>query len=148
MLTHWGRVTHICVGNLTIIGSETGLSPGWRQAIIWTNAGILLIGPLGPIFSEIQIGIQTFSYKKMHLKMSFVKWRPFCLGLNVSKVPWHRHLQTQWWQSLGPVPEQLMQVLWKVILKYYIQLIQRDFYTSPKHLIILGTTANNDYTNY
>ena len=44
-LTHWGRVTHICVSNLTIIGSDTGLSPDRRQAIIWTNAGILLIGP-------------------------------------------------------------------------------------------------------
>ena len=43
-LTHWGRVTHICVSKLTIIGSDNGLSPGRRQAIIWTNAGILLIG--------------------------------------------------------------------------------------------------------
>ena len=41
----WGRVTHICVGKLTIIVSDNGLSPGRRQAIIWTNAGILLIGP-------------------------------------------------------------------------------------------------------
>ena len=46
-LTHWGRVTHICVGKLTIIGSDNGLAPGRRQAIIWTNAGILLIRPLG-----------------------------------------------------------------------------------------------------
>ena len=52
-LTHWGRVTHICVGNLTTIGSDIGLSPGRRQAIIWTNTGILLIGPLGTNFSEI-----------------------------------------------------------------------------------------------
>ena len=43
LLTHWGRVTHICVSNLTIIGSDNGLSTGRRQAIIWTNAGILLI---------------------------------------------------------------------------------------------------------
>ena len=43
-LTHWGRVVHICVSKLTIIGSDNGLSPGLRQAIIWTNAGILLIG--------------------------------------------------------------------------------------------------------
>ena len=42
-LTHWGRVMHICIGKLTIIGSDNGLSPGRRQAIIWTNAGILLI---------------------------------------------------------------------------------------------------------
>ena len=46
-LTHWGRVTHICVSKLTIIGSDNGLSPGRRQAIIWTNAGIMLIGSLG-----------------------------------------------------------------------------------------------------
>ena len=77
------RVTHICVGNLTIIGPDNGLSPGRRQAIIWTNAGILLIGPWGTNFSEIFIGIQTFSFKKMHLKMSSAKWHPFCLGLNV-----------------------------------------------------------------
>ena len=76
-LTHWGRATHICVGKLTIIVSDNGLSPGRRQAIIWTNAGILLIGPLGTNFSEILIGIQTFSFKKMHLKMSSAKWRPF-----------------------------------------------------------------------
>ena len=82
-LTHWGRVTHICVGNLTIIGPDNGLSPGRRQAIIWTNAGILLIGPGGTNFSEILIGIHTFSFKKINLKMSSGKWRPSCLGLNV-----------------------------------------------------------------
>ena len=83
--THWGRVTHICVGKLTIIGSDDGLSPGRRQAIIWTNAGILLIGPLGTNFNETLIEIHTFSFKKIHLKMSSGKWRPFCLGLNVLK---------------------------------------------------------------
>ena len=76
-------MTHICVGNLTIIGSHNGLSPGRRQAIIWTNAGVLLIEPLRTNFSEISIGIQTFLFKKMHLNMSSAKWRPFCLGLNV-----------------------------------------------------------------
>ena len=90
-LTHWGRVTHICVGKLTIIGSDDGLSLGRRQAIIWTNAGILLIGSLGTNVSEILIGIQTFSFKKMHLKMSSGKWRPFCLGLNVLILQW-RHM--------------------------------------------------------
>ena len=53
-----------------------------RQAIIWTNAGILLIGLLGTNFSEILIGIQTFSFTKLHLKTSSAKWRLFCLGLN------------------------------------------------------------------
>ena len=83
MLTHWSGVTHICVGNLTIIGSDNGLSPGRSQAIIWTNAGILLIGPWGTNFSEILIEIQTFSCKKIYLKISSAKCQPFCLGLNV-----------------------------------------------------------------
>ena len=83
LLTHWGRVTHICVGKLTNIGSDNGLSPGRRQAIIWTNAGISLIGPFRTNLSEILFGIQTFSFKNMHLKMSSAEWRPFCLGLNV-----------------------------------------------------------------
>ena len=65
IIIHLGRVTHICVGNLTIIGSDNGLSPGRRKPIIWTNAEILFIGPLGTKFIEIQIGIQEFLYKKM-----------------------------------------------------------------------------------
>ena len=83
ILTHWGRVTHICVSKLTIIRSDNGLSPDRRQAIIWTNAGLLLIEPLGTNFSEILIEILTFSFKKMCLKVSSAKRRPFCLGLNV-----------------------------------------------------------------
>ena len=66
-----------------IIGSDNGLSPGWRQVIIWTNAGILLIEPLGTNFIKNLIEIHTFSFKKMRLKMSSGKRRPFCLGLNV-----------------------------------------------------------------
>ena len=80
-------MTHICVGNLTIIGSDNGLLPGRCQAIIRTNAGILLIGPLGTNFSEIQIEVLTFSFKKMRLNMSSVTWRPFCLSLNVLYEP-------------------------------------------------------------
>ena len=76
-LTHWGRVTHICVSKLTIIGSDNGLSPGRRQAIIWTNAGIWLIRTLGTNFSEILGEIHSFSFSKMHLKMSSAKWRLF-----------------------------------------------------------------------
>ena len=70
-------------GKQTIIGSDNGLSPSRRQAIIWTNAGILLIGPLGTNFSEISIKILTFSFTKMRLKVSSAKWRRSCLGLNV-----------------------------------------------------------------
>ena len=79
-------MTHICVSKLTSIGSDNGLSPCRRQVIIWTNAGILLIWPLGTNFSEIFIEIHISSFKKMHLKMSSAKCRPFCLGLNVLEV--------------------------------------------------------------
>ena len=86
-LTHRGWVTHICVSNLTTIGSDNGLLPGRRQAIIQTNAGILLIEPPGTNFNAISIEIHIFSFKKIHFKMSSGKWRPFCLGLNVLMNP-------------------------------------------------------------
>ena len=82
-LTHWGWVMHICVSKLPTIGSDNGLSLGWRQAIIWINAGILLIGPLWTNFSEILIEIQTSSFKKVCLKESSAKWRQSCFSLNV-----------------------------------------------------------------
>ena len=76
-LTHWGRVAHSCVSKLTIICSDNGLSPGRCQAIIWNNAGIVLIRILDTSFSEILSEIHTFSFRKMYLKISSVK---FCLG--------------------------------------------------------------------
>ena len=76
-------MTHICVHKITIIGSDNGLSPGRRQATIYTNAGILLIWTLATNFSGISTEIITFSFKKMYLKVSSAKWRPFCLRLNV-----------------------------------------------------------------
>ena len=65
---------YICVDNLISIGSDNGLAPGRRQAIIRASAGIVLIGPIG---SEVLMTIHTFSFMKMHLKMSPGKWRPF-----------------------------------------------------------------------
>ena len=69
----WRRVTHICISKIITIVSDNGLSPVWRQAIMWTNAGILLIGPLGINFSDILIEIHIFSFEKIHLKMSYAK---------------------------------------------------------------------------
>ena len=73
--------------NWIIIGSDNGLSPVRRQAIIWNIAGIMLIGPLGTNFSEILIGIQTFPFKKLHLKTYSEKWHLFFLGLNELNHP-------------------------------------------------------------
>ena len=50
---------------------------GQPQAITWTNADILSIGPFGTNFGEISIKIQAFSLKKMRLK---------CRLQNVSQV--------------------------------------------------------------
>ena len=78
-------MTPICVGNLTISGSDNGFSPGRCQAIVWTNAGILLTRPLGTNFSETLIEIHAFSFNKMHIKCRLRKRRPSRLGLNVLK---------------------------------------------------------------
>ena len=80
-LSHPGRMTHVCINiKLNSIDSDNGLSPGRRQVIIWTNAGLLSIGPLETNFREIRIKIQKFSFIKMHLNVSSAKRRPFCKG--------------------------------------------------------------------
>ena len=62
--------TDICVSKLTSIGSDNSLLLGQRQAIIWTNFGILIIGFLGTNFSEILIQIQTFVWKMAEMFVS------------------------------------------------------------------------------
>ena len=103
---HWGRATYICVGKLTIIGSDNGVSPGRRQAIIWTIAGILFIESLGTNFSEILIRIETFSFTKKHLKMSSAKWRPFVSA-------------SMWWCTI------------LLLSPYKINIITSEFYPWP-----------------
>ena len=88
-LTHWGRVTHTCVRKLTTIVSDNGLSPGRRQAIIWTSAVKLLIKPLGTNFSENLIEIQTYSLNKIRLKTSSSECcssRPHCVKSSLLKM--------------------------------------------------------------
>ena len=54
MLNHWGRLMHMCISKLRFInGSDNGMSPGRHQAIIWTNAGILLIWILGTLVKSL-----------------------------------------------------------------------------------------------
>ena len=68
--THWGRKTHICIREHASTGSDNGLSPGRRQAIIWTIAGILSIGPSGTNFCEMSVDIYTLLSKNNTSKMS------------------------------------------------------------------------------
>ena len=88
----WGRVRHICVNKRATIGPDNGLSSGRRQDIIWTNAEILFIEPLGTNFSKI--AIQTFSFEKVHLK-SLRKLRPFSFCLNVILSGCQKYLYTE-----------------------------------------------------
>ena len=60
---------HICVGKLSIIGSDNGLLPGQRQAIIWTIAGKLFIGPLGTNFSEMNIAHWLDPWEQTSVKL-------------------------------------------------------------------------------
>ena len=81
-LTHWDRVTPTCIVKLTIIGPDNGLSPGQRQTIIWTNAGLLLIGPSGTNFSGILINsyifLQEIASKNVIWKMAAILSLPQC----------------------------------------------------------------------
>ena len=84
-LTHWGWVTHVCVSKLTIIGSDNGLSPGRRQAIIWTSAGILLIRPLGTTLQwnvnrNSNIFIHENAFESVVCEMVSILSRPQCVN--------------------------------------------------------------------
>ena len=100
-LTHWGRVTHICVTELTTIGSDNGLSPGRRQAIIWINAGLLSVGPLGTNFGEVWIEILPFSFKKIHSKMCSAKMAAILsrMGAGMSWMMSGSKPMVMWWHK-------------------------------------------------
>ena len=74
---------HISVSKHTIIGSDNGLSPGRRQAIIWTNAEILFIWPLGTsqwnINRNSYIFIQENALECVVCEMSAILSRPQCV---------------------------------------------------------------------
>ena len=97
---HYNIVVDWCIYtpvNYANIGSHKGLLPVSCKAITWTNDGLLLIGPLGTNICDICLDIQIVSLKKMHLKMSFAKHWPFCLGSNVFKswyvTSWHKFIK-------------------------------------------------------
>ena len=86
-LTNWGRVTHICVSKVTMNGSGNGLLPGRRQAIIWTNAGILLIGHLGTNLSwnvnrNVYIFIQENAFESIVRILAAILSRLQCVKIS------------------------------------------------------------------
>ena len=99
-LTHWGWVMQICVSELTIIGSDNGLSPGRCQAIIWTNAGIMFIWTLGTNFSEILSEIHRFiqenAFQNVVCQMAAILSQPQCVSCRF-KCLWQK---MQWYQYI------------------------------------------------
>ena len=86
------RVTGLCVGKSPMIGAFPAQRASnaeivfiwWRhQEVTPVQAGLLSTGPQGRYFSEISNEFRWFSFRKMHLNISFAKWRPFCLGLGL-----------------------------------------------------------------
>ena len=66
------------------------LKPGGAYICRWTGFGF------GTNFLGILIKMETFSLRKMHLKMSSAKWQPFCLGLCVLIDKISQEIPQQW----------------------------------------------------
>ena len=74
-------MVHKYFSKLTIIGSDNGLSPGRRHAIIWTNDGSMYIGTLGTNVSENSyIFIQENAFENVVCKMAVILFRPQCVN--------------------------------------------------------------------
>ena len=112
-LTHWCQVTHICVCNLIIIGSDNGLSPGQHQTIIWTNVGILLIGPFSnePLwffylnwsifikenaFESVVWAMATYFAQPQHINMQNLWYRLMIISLSNAEKPCWLQPNTRW----------------------------------------------------
>ena len=71
-------------GILVNIGSDNGSLPLWRQAITWTDADLLSIGPSETKLSEICIKMSNFqenSVENVDAKWLYSVWASIC---------WHR----------------------------------------------------------
>ena len=104
-------MAHICVSKLIIIASDNGLSPARHQAIIWTNAGILLIWLLGTNFNGILfIFIQENAFENVVCEMAAILSRPECDKPQAWELPvmwdamtfiwhhWQKHTCISWWR--------------------------------------------------
>ena len=83
--------------NRVSIGSDDGLSPIRCQAIIYTNAGLLSIEPLGTNFSEILIKTQTFHSQKCIWKYRLQNGSHFVQG----EMSWYHNTALTFERLLG-----------------------------------------------
>ena len=101
-----------------IIGSGNGLLPDDTKPL---PKPVLMCGFPETYLYEISFEIQTFSFRKTHLKMLSAKCLPFCLGLNVLSdcscwmlYDFHDLLLTHW--PLGNMAVILRSIILKLIL--------------------------------
>ena len=108
-------MTHICVSTLIIIGSDNELSHSRHQAIIWTSAGILIIGTAETNFSESVSEIRAFPLKKMHLKCCLQVVAILSRPQFVKKKHYTQALQASVSISLGKTPAGgcLAEIFWR-----------------------------------
>ena len=85
--------TYVSV-NYATISSDNGASPVGRQAIIWTNAGLLSIEPEKTNFNEILIEIQNFSFNKK-IQICRLQNGGHCVNASLESVP-YKHGTTTW----------------------------------------------------
>ena len=82
LMSHSGRLTHICVSKLTLIGSDKAWHLVGTKPLSELMLGYCWLDPQ----EQNSAKFNQNSYiiiKKIHLKMSSWYWWPFCLGLNV-----------------------------------------------------------------
>ena len=83
------------------IGADNGLSPGWHQSMFWTNAETVLTALLGTKFSQTLIEIITFSFSKMHLKMSFAYFVPASMRWELARRNSHESDSIMLWSMMA-----------------------------------------------
>ena len=104
-------MTHTCIGNLTIIGPDNGLSPGRRQAIIWTNDGILLVNKLQwNLNQNSNIFIHKSMFESVVCEMASISSRPQCVKRSCTD----RIMQMVWALSCVVVVQ-----YWSVITTFF-----------------------------
>ena len=126
VLTHLPLVLHICISELGHTGSGNGLWPLWHQAITWTNAGLFSIRSLGTNFSEIRIGILSFSFENYIWNCCLPNWCPFCpMGdeLNIYSIPWNWNLNvSELRQAIHPITSAEWVLSWVSFVSPFINM--------------------------
>ena len=87
LLTHWGRVRHICVSKITIIGSDNGLSPPSHYLNqCWDIVNLTLKNKLQwNIHWHSYISIQENAFENVVCEMSAILSRPQCVNTLVGE---------------------------------------------------------------